>query len=168
MAFHVPAVWGTGTWVVVHTTALVFSEEYRGNELDRFEEAMIHWYSALPYVLPCRACGAHCYEYIKSHPPPIKGTVGTRALFNWTVDFHNSVNQRTGKRVITHEEAYQSLMTRINEMPKAVELHQQSLARIEDKKAFGECRQKFKRSLLITRILVVLLAVVTLVVLCYK
>jgi hypothetical protein len=175
MAFHTPAVWGTGTWTVVHTAALVYSEPYTGNELENYEKAMTDWFMSLPYVLPCRSCGQHCYAYVHTHPPPVKGTVGTRALFDWTVDFHNSVNERTGKRVISKEEAYTSLMTRINDLPTAVELHRNHLARVEDTAAFkaekAMLRQRNRRNTLVTRAVLVcgfLLAILLACVLVHK
>lgn len=47
----------------------------------------------------CEHCRGHMLNYIQQHP------MDARNLFPWTVDFHNSVNRRLGKKLMTLEEA---------------------------------------------------------------
>ena len=55
---------------------------------------------------PCFNCREHAINYLKQYP--ITDSIFKRdknALFNWTVDFHNFVNNRIGKPIVTIEQA---------------------------------------------------------------
>lgn len=63
---------------------------------------------------PCTVCKGHCVEYIKNHPledyidqtVEIAGTQLVLGLFIWTWKFHNAVNARIGKPIMSWDTAY--------------------------------------------------------------
>lgn len=55
----------------------------------------------LPKMLPCTTCGIHFLLYIEQHKPTSSG----QDWGHWFVTFHNDVNKRTGKTLVSYEEA---------------------------------------------------------------
>jgi len=54
----------------------------------------------------CEECNMHATQYYNLNPPLDaykKG--GYKALFEWTVEFHNKVNSRIGKQILSIEDA---------------------------------------------------------------
>tara|TARA_B100000427_G_scaffold281448_1_gene252640 strand:+ start:81 stop:470 length:390 start_codon:yes stop_codon:yes gene_type:complete len=76
--------WGPPTWQALHCICA-------GPASQEAKLAFIH---ALGPALPCAECGEHTLEYIGEYPPE-KAT----DLFQWSVDFHNAVNEKLGKPV---------------------------------------------------------------------
>jgi hypothetical protein len=54
--------------------------------------------------IPCVECKKHFKKYLYDHP--IYQGVNT---VKWGIDFHNSVNERLGKRVLSYSEAYSEI-----------------------------------------------------------
>lgn len=65
--------------------------------------------SMFPEILPCPACGVHFSEVINSNPLP--ETTDVEALFKWSVDVHNIVNERLEKPLVTYDDAFKYWMT---------------------------------------------------------
>lgn len=59
--------------------------------------------------LMCPSCGFHCRQYTATNKPEF---VSGQQFWEYTVDFHNAVNERTGKIQVSYEEAE----TYLNEM----------------------------------------------------
>lgn len=78
-----------GIWHAIHETSLK----------DPSLSAMLIKYYSLNFF--CDHCRGHMNEHIQKNP--IDRYRGS--LFHWTVDFHNSVNKRLGKKIMTYEEA---------------------------------------------------------------
>ena len=60
-------------------------------------------------MIPCQACKTHAFEYIqKDNEDGILDDIvsGRKKLFNWFVDFHNTVNERYNKKEISYQEAW--------------------------------------------------------------
>ena len=92
-----PRYWGNKFWFTMHTVAYFYPE----NPTPAEQQAAEQFYSSLSLLLPCPACGAHYATLIQLTPP----RVGSRMeLLEWTIDIHNEVNARLGKRTITLEE----------------------------------------------------------------
>lgn len=62
--------------------------------------AMRAFMGALGVLFPCPTCAAHIREAVKTMP-----VNSTAALVKWSIDFHNDVNARTGKRVWSYADA---------------------------------------------------------------
>ena len=55
---------------------------------------------------PCDRCRPHIADYLRTHPIPDRSGGDTMYLFKWSVDFHNAVNKRLGKRELSLSEAF--------------------------------------------------------------
>jgi len=78
--------WGSSLWAFIHIVTV--NKEYRALEVVR----------SIGPVMPCQLCR---YEYDKS----ISELDGSSDLFRWSVDFHNTVNTKLGKPIVTYEQA---------------------------------------------------------------
>lgn len=86
-----PLYWSGNVWATIHFIALSYPSSA---DSDR-KLATHNMLRGLFMNLPCPACAHHATQYLESNPP----CLDTRESFvTWTVMFHNSVNERTGKR----------------------------------------------------------------------
>ena len=85
-----PEKWGPYFWGVIHLGCLTGS----------ITPEFIAMY---PSVIPCGMCGQHFAELLKEMPFP--DSRDPLVLFKWSVDAHNLVNERTGKPILSVEEA---------------------------------------------------------------
>jgi hypothetical protein len=60
--------------------------------------------TALARVIPCLTCSAHYEQFVKSLEEDER-KYQRMWLFDRTVEFHNEVNQKLGKKIWTIEEA---------------------------------------------------------------
>ena len=98
-----PAKFGPYYWGVLHLACL-------GGIDPTALQALV---SLFPAILPCGACGVHFAEVLNENPLP--ETTDVEALFKWSVDVHNTVNESLKKPLVTYEDAYKYWMT----MPEA-------------------------------------------------
>ena len=100
-----PLEWGPHFWGTLHTAA--FSSSEFPNEPQRVE--MYNFLYAFASVIPCVTCASHfqnmLYTAIPSPHSPILNS--RKSLCQWTIDVHNSVNQKLGKRVWKYGEVAQ-------------------------------------------------------------
>lgn len=98
---------GPGTWNVIHR---------RGFKARTHQEQVnfIEFMKDVCYGFPCTVCKGHCTEYIKNHPMEeyldilvdINGEKLSLGLFLWSWKFHNAVNTRIKKPIMSWETAY--------------------------------------------------------------
>jgi hypothetical protein len=101
-----PRTWGRRFWPVIHVLAKMYNVKPPTEEgVARKEAAYRGMFENLPYLLPCEGCQMNAEFKYKKLPPPLEGTIGTNALFEWSVAFHNLVNEATGKGAHTMEQA---------------------------------------------------------------
>lgn len=94
-----PAIFGPGTWIVSHVLGLVSDQS--GMKKDyRFFSLYIY---RMVHALPCGECRKHAVKYFDEFPIPKSKDAGS--LFEWTVTFHNTVNKRLNKPIMTMTEA---------------------------------------------------------------
>ena len=79
-------VWGPKLWAQIHRMSLNRDPP----KFNKFLHSM---------DIPCNKCKFHFKEYIRSHPV-------TKDTVRWGIDFHNSVNRRLGKKVLSYKVAY--------------------------------------------------------------
>lgn len=99
--------WGPYFWGVLHISALTAPMNMTPQYLDAFM-SLIMVYTV---TLPCPACRHHFTQLI-AELPAMTGIQTNLELFAWTVEAHNKVNERIGKRVIGVEEAYRYWLDR--------------------------------------------------------
>ena len=98
---------GPGTWNVIHRYA--FKSRTHERQL-----AFIEFMKDVCQGFPCTICKTHCTEYIKNHPMEeyldilvdINGEKIAIGLFVWSWKFHNAVNVRIKKPVMSWNTAY--------------------------------------------------------------
>ena len=95
-----PKIFGPFMWATIHYICLAAPE----NLNDSQKSAYKHFFTVLPFVMPCQTCGVHLLENYKTLP--IDNSLSTKEdLFKWSVDLHNIVNKQLGKSEISVEDA---------------------------------------------------------------
>ena len=91
---------GPGTWNVIHTLA------YNATTKES-KQAFIKHMNIICKQFPCETCREHCKTYLKENPMIEYMDVVTEGkplgLFTWTWQFHNAVNHRIGKPILSWE-----------------------------------------------------------------
>jgi len=98
---------GPGYWHCIHTLSII------ANTIEK-QRSFIETMKNLCEKFPCSVCGKHCKEYIEHNEmekyigifveiDDVKNYVG---LFIWTWKFHNAVNVRTKKKLMSWDTAY--------------------------------------------------------------
>lgn len=88
-----PEKWGPYYWGALHLAAL-------GCPDAQVLRTFIECYKT---VLPCLTCRTHFTQVLDENPVP--DSPDPYAIFKWSVDVHNIVNERIGKPVIGYEQA---------------------------------------------------------------
>ena len=97
-----PPVWGPTIWGTIHLMAYTYPDEPSAER----KLSMSNFLQNLCINLPCLGCGIHCREYVTNNPPVVDSKT---TLKKWAYDFHNAVNVRINKRILTHEEAEEAI-----------------------------------------------------------
>jgi len=98
---------GPGTWNVIHRIA--FKARIHDKQI-----IFIELMKEICYGFTCIVCKDHCTEYIKNHPMEeyidvlvdINGECIPIGMFVWTWKFHNAVNARLGKPIMSWDTVY--------------------------------------------------------------
>lgn len=90
------AVWGRLGWKWLHETAI----DYPLDPTPQEAAAVALRLRSFAAHLPCGECRGHATAYLAKNPPALSNTY---ALQSWAWRFHNAVNKRLGKPVITYE-----------------------------------------------------------------
>ena len=98
------AEFGRGVWLSTHVLAI-------DSVNDMAIAFFIAWINKMVYRLPCPICVKHATDYLSKNPiePYINyvNSYGVRnGMFTWSWEFHNDVNIRLDKEVISFENAY--------------------------------------------------------------
>ena len=104
-----PDAWGPSVWASIHILCYAAPDELT----PAHQQQYIAFFKALPYLLPCSSCSVHLLEHYQSLP--VESSVsGRAALFAWSVQLHNAVNELLGKPQWTVEEAEAYWKKRLN------------------------------------------------------
>lgn len=98
---------GPGTWFYIHKTA-------RKAVTHAAQLEFIKTMNAICSEFPCTVCRGHCSLYIKNHPMEeyldtvveINGEKLLLGMFVWSWKFHNAVNARTKKPLMSWDTAF--------------------------------------------------------------
>jgi len=97
--------YGPGLWTAFHCIAF-----YSRTKEDQL--SAVYAIKLMCRKFPCGTCRNHAKEYLKEHP--IEKYIGVKTkdgeklgLFIWTWKFHNAVNHRLDKPIISYEMAYE-------------------------------------------------------------
>ena len=98
-----PEVWGPSFWFTLHNGA----SKYPISASPLVIERMKGYILGIPFMLPCIACKVHATNHIEKHKKDLDRICSGRDnLFKFFVDFHNIVNKRYNKPIVSYEEAY--------------------------------------------------------------
>lgn len=107
-----PSLWGKWFWSLLHALAKAFAVHHPDALPPELAEALFRFLSALCKYLPCPGCRFHCLAHTNQVPPRFaRGT----DVWTYFVDFHNAVNQRTHKVLVSSSEAEAVLETQLQE-----------------------------------------------------
>ena len=99
-----PNNWGPPLWFSMHDCAAKYPEKAWPVHSKQMKELIL----GIPDMLPCVVCKAHANFYINMSNESGELDIiceGKETLFNWFVDFHNAVNVRYDKKIMSYEEA---------------------------------------------------------------
>lgn len=85
-------------WKLMHTVAWLYPAH--PSDMQRLDAR--HFIQNMRLLVPCGICRRHFAAYLARNPPNVQSG---QAFFQWTVDLHNHVNRRNGKRIFTYDEA---------------------------------------------------------------
>ena len=88
-----PAVWGKHVWYSIHFVAL----QYPLHPSEKDKTLYFEFYKSLGKVLPCAVCRKHFNVIWNQYPLTTDRLASRSALFAWTVEVHNLVNEDLGK-----------------------------------------------------------------------
>ena len=87
-------------WKFLHISSLNYPE----NPTEEYKNGWKSFINSMPYLIVCKNCSKHASEYISKSN--LDNIVNSRDnLFNFFVEFHNFVNSRTKKVLISLEQA---------------------------------------------------------------
>ena len=95
-------IWGKHIWKSIHYIALGYPDIPTEEEKNNYYTFFI----SLKNVLPCPLCRNH-YTDILINELPITNDVmkNKHNLLKWTIDLHNIVNNKIGKKILSYEDA---------------------------------------------------------------
>jgi hypothetical protein len=98
-----PNVWGPALWFTLHNG----SSKYPISAAPIVKDRMKAYILGIPLMLPCIACKIHAINHIEKNKDKLDDICsGRKKLFEFFVDFHNIVNKRYNKPIVSIEEAY--------------------------------------------------------------
>lgn len=93
--------WGPSLWKVLHALAEKGGKVVIPSFRDDEKRQWILLIEIMPKMIPCENCREHAQQWILQHPiKPIKDVPSDEIyewLTTWVYNFHEAVNQRTGK-----------------------------------------------------------------------
>ena len=98
-----PNVWGPAFWFTLHNGA----SRYPLLACKITKERMKGYILGIPYMIPCEKCRHHATDHIIMMKDQLDDICsGREKLFAFFVDFHNIVNKRYNKPIVSVEEAF--------------------------------------------------------------
>lgn len=98
-----PAYFGPGIWYIFH------SKSFRANNR-QLQLETIAYIRDIINILPCPSCKQHAQKYLLEHPPEQYLDVMIDnmniGIFLWCFLFHNAVNARIGKPIMSWDTAF--------------------------------------------------------------
>lgn len=93
--------WGPRAWYWLHTSAIY----YPAHPTAAAHSTMFARFWSFVQNLPCPECRLHAIQYAREYPPDFSGT---DRFQTWAWRFHNAVNHRLGKPLLSAEEYRQA------------------------------------------------------------
>jgi hypothetical protein len=97
-----PEINGPPFWFILHNGTAHLPEQISPISLQRLRGFI----DGIPEMQPCTECSEHARAYIDKNKEKILALKTGDDFFRFFVDFHNVVNQRLGKKIVSYNEAY--------------------------------------------------------------
>lgn len=109
-----PKVFGPPLWFSLHNGAA----HYPMNPSPIVKERMKHLILGIPVLTPCKNCSEHATAYVEKNYDNLDDICSSRdKLFKFFVDFHNEVNKRLNKPIMSYEDAYKLYLGNVKISP---------------------------------------------------
>ena len=129
-----PLYWADNIWTSIHFIALSYPQMVN---IER-QDATMNMLKGLFTNLPCPSCAYHALSYLEEHVPDLSRR---ESFLQWTIDLHNNVNKRTGKRSDWTIQEFINNFT-YNYMSDGSELSRADKKRREDHKYIAELKSR--------------------------
>lgn len=97
-----PEVFGPPLWFSLHNASAYYPTNASALHAERMKNIIL----GIPVLLPCETCKEHATNYIEEKKHLLSDICKTKeTLFKFFVDFHNYVNERLGKPILSYKEA---------------------------------------------------------------
>jgi len=97
-----PEVFGPPMWFTLHNGAA----RYPDNPSPIIKERMKNFILGIPAMVPCKKCREDATSYIERHKKDLDKIVSDKShLFKFFVDFHNDVNKKLNKPIMSLKDA---------------------------------------------------------------
>jgi len=94
--------WGTTLWLFLHTiTILDFDDP---DTQQRMTAPIIENLRKISAIIPCKRCAAHYDAFFQTEIDK-RDRFERMELFYLFVDYHNTINQKLGKPIVSHADA---------------------------------------------------------------
>ena len=109
-----PQIFGPPLWFSLHNGAA----HYPDNPSPIARMQMKNVILGLPVLIPCKNCQNHATSHIEKHYDQLDDICSSKdKLFKFFVDFHNYVNKRYNKPIMSYEDAYKLYMGEVKFSP---------------------------------------------------
>lgn len=105
-----PEVFGPSFWFTLHTGAAALPEVLSPISASRLKGFI----NGIPEMVPCIECSEHARAYIEANRTKIDNFKRGDDVFKFYVDFHNFVNLKLQKPLVSYEKAYQMYRGGVN------------------------------------------------------
>ena len=106
--------WGPFLWGFIHTISVIDNSKSFGNNTYEKTQQMIERLHLIQNLFPCSLCKGKYVEHLEKLSNLNKHK--EMALFYWSVDLHNDVNRKLGKREWSYEEAKNKWCVKYNKI----------------------------------------------------
>ena len=97
-----PEIFGPPAWAYLHISTVYLPENLNPLVATHIRNTIF----AVPSMIPCEKCTIHIGNYIESRSMQIEKMTSGSEFFKLTVDMHNFVNERLGKKIMSYDQAF--------------------------------------------------------------
>ena len=97
-----PEVFGPAMWFTLHNGAAHLPDVISPISLSRIKASI----DGIPEIVPCTECSEHARAFIEKNRQRINNMKSGDDIFKFYVDFHNYVNEKLKKPLMSYEAAY--------------------------------------------------------------
>lgn len=149
----IPGMFGTYIWNTFH----IISFNYPHSPSDKDEENMRNFIYYMCLHLPCMACRYHALKYITTNPPTTQNQL---SLIRYFIDFHNAVNLRLGKTVLSYRDAVECIYNTFIQYNRQSTLYRSQQANRSKLKSIHELQSHIRTCTIIQCILAAFISIV--------